>query len=203
MMAPAHQWHAEYFSLMSRFDEARREISRAQELDPLSPIVGSVAGLIEYQAHNYERAITQLKRVIELDPNFAPAHGYLSLAYEVSNMMDEAIAEQLKSSQLSGSPPQVIDSFRQAYERDGLAGYLNTLLEFMRAVESQSIYVSPFDKAYIYARLGDREQALRWLEKAFDEHIRYVAYINVAPFFDNLHSEPRFQVLLKRLGLQA
>ncbi len=199
----AHQWYAEYFSLMRRFDDARREIKRAQELDPLSPIIGSVAGLIEYFAGNPERSIIQLRRVIELEPNFAPAHGYLSLAYEISNRTNEAFAESITYLQLSGTPPQIIDNFRQAYERGGFAAYLNTMLGVMRAVESQSIYVSPFDKATIYAKLNDPEEALRWLEKAFDERIRYVAYLNVYPGFDKLRDEPRFQELLKRLNLPS
>ena len=169
----------------------------------MSPIIGSVAGLIEYHARNHEQAIAKLRRVIELEPNFAPAHAYLSLSYEVSNRMDEAVAEQVKSMELSGTPPRVVDNFLAAYRRGGIAGYLNAELEAMRALESQSIYVSPFDKAIVYARLNDREQALRCLERAFGEHIRYVAYLNVAPFFDNLRDDPRFQDLLKRIGLQA
>ena len=201
--ATAHQWYAEYFSLMRRFDEARREIKRAQELDPLSPIIGSVAGLIEYHARNHEQAIARLRSVIELEPNFAPAHAYLSLAYEVSNLTDEAVGEQIKSLHLSGTPPQVIDSFREAYGRGGFAAYLNAVLELMRTLESQSIYVSPYYKAVLYAKLDDREQAMRCLQKAFDEHIRYVAYIDVDPSFDNLREEPRFQELRRRLGLQA
>jgi len=201
--ATAHQWYAEYFSLMRRFDEARREIKRAQELDPLSPIIGSVAGLIEYHARNHEQAIAQLRRVIELEPNFAPAHAYLSLAYQISNMTDEAVAEQIKSMQLSGAPPQVVGNFQQAYERGGYPGYLKAGLEMVRALEAQSVYVSSFDKAVLYAKLDDREQALRCLEKAFDEHLRYVAYIDVDPSFDNLRDEPRFQELRRRIGLHA
>jgi TolB-like protein/Tfp pilus assembly protein PilF len=199
----AHQWYAEYFSMMRRFDDARREIKRAQELDPLSPIIGSVAGLIEYFAGNPERSIIQLRRVIELEPNFAPAHGYLSLAYEISNRTNEAFAESITYLHLSGTPPQIIDNFRQSYERGGFAAYLNTLLGVMRAVESQSVYVSPFDKATIYVKLNDREEALRWLEKAFDERIRYLAYLNVYPGFDKLRDDPRFQELLKRLNLPS
>lgn len=201
--ATAHQWYAEYFSLMRRFDEARREIKRAQELDPLSPIIGSVAGLIEYHARNYEQAITQLRSVIELDSNFAPAHAYLALVYEITGRTNEAVAEQLKFLQLSGLPTQSTNRLRQAHEQGGYATYLNTVLEMMQALESQSIQISPYDKAVVYAKLDNREQALRWLEKAFDERIRYVAYINVYPVFDNLRDEPRFQHLLKRIGLQA
>ena len=118
-------------------------------------------------------------------------------------MTDEAVGEQIKSLQLSGTPPQVIDSFRQAYGRGGFAAYLNAVLELMRTLESQSIYVSPYYKAVLYAKLDDREQAMRCLQKAFDEHIRYVAYIDVDPSFDNLREEPRFQELRRRLGLQA
>jgi len=117
--------------------------------------------------------------------------------------MPEAVAEQVKSMELSGTPPQVADNFLRAYRSGGIAGYLNAELDAMRALESQSIYVSPFDKAILYARLNDRDQALRCLERAFGEHMRYVAYLNVAPFFDNLRDEPRFQELLKRVGLQA
>jgi DNA-binding winged helix-turn-helix (wHTH) protein/TolB-like protein/Tfp pilus assembly protein PilF len=201
--ATAHQWYAEYLSLMRRFDEARQEIKRAQELDPLSPIIGSVAGLIEYHARNPEQASAQLRRVIELEPNFAPAHAYLSLAYEISNRTDGAVAEQVKAMQLSGAPPQLIEQFQRAYERGGFAAYLNAALEVMRTLESQSIYVSPFEKATIYAKLGDREQALRYLEKAFNQHMRYVAYIHIDPSFDSLRDESRFQELLKRIGFQA
>ncbi len=201
--ATAHQWYAEYLAMMSRFDEARREIKRAQELDPLSPIIGSVAGLNEYFARNPERAIAQLRSVIELEPNFAPAHGYLSLGYEITNKTNEAFAEQMKSMELNGTPPQLIDQFRQAYERGGFAAYWTSMLEMMRTMESQSVYVSPYYKATVYAKLGDHEQALRSLERAGDERIRYVAYAKVDPGFDFLRDDPRFQQLLKRIGLPA
>jgi DNA-binding winged helix-turn-helix (wHTH) protein/TolB-like protein/Tfp pilus assembly protein PilF len=200
--ATAHQWYAEYFSLRRRFDEARREIKRAQEIDPLSPIIGSVAGLIEYHAHNLEGASAQLRRVIELEPNFAPAHAYLSLVYEISNRTNDAVAEQIKALQLSGAPQQTLDQFLEAYARGGYPAYLHAELDLMRRLESQSIYVSPFEKATIHIKLGDRAQALNELEKAYDQHMRYVAYINVDPSFDTLRDEPRVQELLKRLGLQ-
>jgi hypothetical protein len=69
-------------------------------------------------------------------------------------------------------------------------------------METSSSHTSSFEKAEIYARLDDHEQALRWLEKALDERMRYVAYINVDPVFDNLRAEPRFLALQKRIGLQ-
>ncbi len=200
--ATGHQWYAEYLSLMERFDEARREIKRAQELDPLSPIVGSVAGLLEYHGRENEASIRQLRSVIELEPNFAPAHAYLALAYEATNRTAEAVDEQLKFLQLSGLSTTGIDSLRQAHQAGGYSGYLMAVLEMMRGLESQSVRISPYDKAVVYAKLGEREQALDWLEKAYDERMRYVAYLNVTPFFDCLRAEPRFQRLLKRIHFQ-
>jgi tetratricopeptide (TPR) repeat protein len=201
--ATAHQWYAEYLSSLSRFDEARREIRRAQELDPLSPIVGTVAALIECQARDCKQGITQLRRVIEFNPDFALAHSYLSIAYEMEGMREEAVAEQLKFFQLSGASPKVIDNLRQAYERGGFAAYTMARLELVGALEALGVYISPLDKIVIYVSLNDREQVLRWLEKAADEHVRDVVFINVGAYFDNLRGEPRFQALLRRIGLQA
>jgi hypothetical protein len=97
----------------------------------------------------------------------------------------------------------VIDNLRQAYNRGGVKAYWTTLLELLQAMETASVYVSPFDRASIYARLDDHEQALRWLEKGLVQRIRYIPYVNVDPVFDNLRADPRFQQLMRRIGLPS
>jgi DNA-binding winged helix-turn-helix (wHTH) protein/TolB-like protein/Flp pilus assembly protein TadD len=199
--ATAHQWYAEFLSAMRRFDEARAEIRRAEELDPLSPIIQSIAGLILYHTRDFDAAIAQYQKTVNNQPNFPIVYAYLSLAYAQKGMYDEAFEAETKLLQAAGVDEKAIQPLRQIYRQTGWKGFLGAMLAGTNA-EAQKHYVSAFSQAFLYMRMGEREKALEWLEKAFAERHRYVVYLNADPYAGFLRDDARFQDLISRVGLE-
>ena len=199
--ATAHQWYAEFLSAMRRFDEAKAEIKRAEELDPLSPIIQSIVGLIFYQARDFDAAIAQYQKTINNHPNFSIVYAYLSLSYAQKGMFDEAFEAETKLLQAMGAGAQSIEPLRQIYRQNGWKSFLNTLLARTN-LEAQKHYVNAFSQAFLYMRMGEGEQSLEWLEKSFAERHRYVVYLNADPYADFLRDDLRFQNLIRRIGLE-
>lgn len=197
--ATAHQWYAEFLTAMRRFDEAQREIKRAGELDPLSLIITSVDGLLAYHARRTHEAIAQLHKARDMNPDFVPTHLYLALAYEQLGKHTDAMRATLDALRLSGVPSEGIKAMRAAYDSHGREGFLRLALAGMDEQAKHS-YVSPFDRAFTRARLGERDEVFAWLERSLAERQRYMIYINVDPNFDHLRSDARFKDLLRRTG---
>src|SRR6185369_9958560 len=162
--APAHQWYSSFLVAMGRFDEAIAEAKRAEELEPLSFISNSHLGWILFLAGRNDEAIAHCRRLLEVDPNFFPALRYLGLAYEQKGMHKEAIAEFAKGVKLSASP-LMISLLGHAYAVSGNKAEARRILAELD--QQKQRYVSPYTVATIYAGLGDRDQAFKWLEKAF------------------------------------
>jgi serine/threonine-protein kinase len=204
--ATTHQWFGEYLSIVSRMDEAIAEMKRAQELDPLSLIINSELGFTYTENRQYDQAIEQLRKTIEMDTNFPRAHQYLSIAYEGKGMFEEAISEFEKYSILNGISPdeaaKEATGLREGYKKLGAKGYWRKQIEFSeKSRASQSDSSPPLSvEASFYARLGEKEQALALLEKAYEQKDAYVANLK-SPIYDSLRSEPRFQDLIRRIGL--
>jgi TolB-like protein/DNA-binding winged helix-turn-helix (wHTH) protein/tetratricopeptide (TPR) repeat protein len=196
--ALAHQWFAEYLSTMGRHDEALLEIRRAQEVDPLSPIVNSIAGLTLYFARQYDRAVEQCRRTVEMDPSFSIASFFLGYAYEQKRMYAEAIRAFEKGIALSSTGKAYLG---RAYALAGRRAESAKILDELQAASRES-YVSPIDFALIYTALGERDQAFLWLERAYQDRSNYLRYLKVDPRYDSLRSDPRFSALLNRLGFQ-
>jgi DNA-binding winged helix-turn-helix (wHTH) protein/TolB-like protein/Tfp pilus assembly protein PilF len=199
--ATAHQWYAEFLSAMRRFDEAKAEIKRAEELDPLSPIIQSIVGLIFYHARDFDAAIAQYQKTVNNHPNFPIVYAYLSLAYAQKGMFDEAFEAEAKLLQAVGTDEKTVESLRQIYRQNGWKSFLGALLAGTNA-EAQKHYVNAFSQAFLYMRMGEREQALQWLEKSFAERHRYVVYLNADPYADFLRNDARFRDLILRVGLK-
>ena len=198
--AAAHLWYSRDLSSMGRVDEALKEILRAQELDPLSLIINDNVGEVYGWAHQYDKALEQLCRTLEMDPNFARTHLDLGVTYEYKGMFDEAIAEFQKARELGGENwPELRVPLQHAYETSGYRGYYREQLRLLKERSKQS-YVAPALIAVIYARLGDKESAFTWLEKAYRERAG-LFFIEVEPVFDPMRSDPRFRDLLHRAGL--
>jgi tetratricopeptide (TPR) repeat protein len=196
--APAHQWYSSYLVAMGRFDEAIAEAKRAEELEPLSFISNSHLGWILYLAGRNEEAIQHCKRLLDVDPNFFPARRYLGLCYEQNGMYKEAIAEFQQGAKLSGSP-LMLSLLGHAYAASGnRAEALRVLTELDR---QKQLYVSPYTIATIYAGLGDRDTAFKWLEKAFEDRDIWLMNLKVDPLLRPLVSDHRFETLLKRVGM--
>jgi serine/threonine protein kinase/tetratricopeptide (TPR) repeat protein len=203
----AHQWYASYLVQMGKFDRAREEIEQAQQLDPLSPIISSNAGLYSYFEHRYDDAITQYRRTLEIDPSFWVAHHYLGLAYAKKGSHEEAIS-QLRG--LLGSPgegplkegavekdPEVAASLGFVYATAGRGGDAEAILERLKTL-SERRYVSGLYLAIIYAGLKDRDRALEYLNLAYESRHPGLVLIRVDPIFDDLRSDDRFKQLVKR-----
>jgi len=196
--APAHQWYSSYLVAMGRFDEAIAEAKRAEELEPLSFISNSHLGWIFYLAGRYDEAIEHCKRLLDVDPNFFPAHRYLGLAYEQKGMYTEAIDQFQQGVKLSGSP-LILSLLGHAYAASGKKAEAQRILVELNNQKQR--YVSPYTVATIYAGLGEKDQAFKWLEKAFEERDIWLMNLKVDPVFAGLRSDRRFESLLQRTAL--
>jgi len=198
--ANAHHWYGDYLSIVGRQEEALVEAKRAFELDPLSPMINTWLGLRYYQARQYDEAIEQGRKILEFDPSFAPAHLLLGQAYVQKGLHAEAISELQSATSLSGDSPiymaQVGVAYAAARRNTEALGVIDQLQKVAR-----KSYVSSYGLAQIYAALGDKQQAMKWLQSAYDERAVWMAYLKVDPVLDPVHSEPRFQDLVRQMGL--
>ena len=196
--ATAHHWYAWHLSLLGRYDEAIAEMKKAENLDPLSLIINADLAELLVLAHSYDESIGQSRKTIEMDPNFALAHNQLAQAYLQKHMNDEAIAELQKAAQLSGGSSTVLANLARAYAASGKRSEAIKLLDDLKK-RSNPIYSHGSEIAVVYAALGDTDQAMNWLEKGYEE--RFNPGVLLRPGFDPLRSDPRFEDLMRRIGL--
>ncbi len=196
---PAHQWYGVSLAGAGRLDEAVAELKRAQQVDPQSLTISAVVGWMLYLARDYDKAIEQEKIVLEMEGNFALAHRYLGLAYEQKGMYAEAISEFQKAESLSGARPLDSGSLGHAY---AIAGRTAEARQILKKANERSLkaYFPAYDIAIIYVGLGEKDQALDWLEKAVQERSPWLIHLSVDPRFDPLRSDPRFTALVRRIG---
>jgi len=196
----AHQWYAHLLSIEGRRREALAEAERAQELDPLSPTVNRDLGAILYRARDYDKAITQLRNTLEIAPSFPLAYITLSNVYAEKGMYPEAIAERKKAVALSSDDPELLAGFGRIYALEGNIPESRKLLDTL-AKRSKHQYVPPLAFVSIYIGLGDKDSAFSWLERAYEERSDDLGRLRVDPLFDSLRSDPRFQELIRRIGV--
>jgi TolB-like protein/DNA-binding winged helix-turn-helix (wHTH) protein/Flp pilus assembly protein TadD len=196
--ATAHHWYSWHLALVGNYDEAIVEMRKAENLDPLSLIINADLAELLVLAHSYDESIRQSRKTIEMDPNFALAHNQLGQAYLQKQMLDDAVAELEKAAQLSGGSPTVIANLARAYAVSGKRGEAVKLLSELKKRSSPG-YSRASEIAVIYASLGDRDQAMNWLERSYEE--RFNPGVLLRPGFDSLRSDPRFQDLVRRIGL--
>ena len=198
--APAHQWYSSYLVALERFDEAIAEATRTQELEPLSSTASAHLGWIYYLSGQNDRAIEQGTKILELDPNAFPALRYRGLAYEQKGMYREAIGDFQKGVKLSGSP-LILALLGHAYAASGQKAAAQNVISELRDLQER-LYVSPYTIAAIYAGLGEKDQAFKWLDKAEEERDIWLMNLKVDPVFKTLRSDPRFPDLLVRTRLR-
>ena len=194
--ATAHQWYAEYLTTVGRHEEAIAEIRRAQELDPLSLVIDSNVGRLLYYAHRYDQAIDELQNTLMLDPNFPWAHVFLGMAFEQKGMYAEAMAEAQKVVALGGGGPNVV--LARAYAASGRTDDARKMLKALQQRYGED--VESYSMGGIHAALGEKDEAFAWLEKAYEENSFFLVFLRVDPWFDPLHTDPRFADLLGRLS---
>jgi serine/threonine-protein kinase len=193
----ARHWYGEYLGQVGLPDKAVEELGRAQELDPLSRIIGSDFAWALYLDHRYDSAIAQARQTLELDPNFPPAHVQLARVYLAQERHAEAMAELQKAIQLAGRIPGNQRLLAYAYARSGQREKaLKLIREFQERWPDE-----PASIALAYVGLGRREQAFRWLEQAVEMRDGSLTFIIFEPLLDPLRSDPRFSKVLSRMGL--
>ena len=198
--APAHQWYSSYLVALERFDEAVAEARRTQELEPLSFIASSHLGWILYLSGRNDEAIATCTKILNLDPNSFPARRYLGLAYEQKGMYPQAVEEFQKGVKLSGSP-LMLALLGHAYAASGKTAEARQVLTDLHDLEKRR-YVSPYTVAAIHTGLGEKDQAFKWLERAYEERDVWLMNLKVDPVFAKLRADKRFQDLLTRAGLR-
>jgi TolB-like protein/tetratricopeptide (TPR) repeat protein len=195
----AHHWLGADLGNIKRFDESIAEMRRAEELDPLSAIIGTNLGDMLRIARRYDEAIAQYKRVLAHDPNFAYAYLALGRVYGIKGMYPEAIAETRKAIELKFGP-SAKGSLGMWLARSGnREEALNLLTELKQ--ESTGNYVQNDNFADIYIGLGDKQEALNYLEKHMMARAETANAFAVDPELDDVRAEPRFKEMLKRLNL--
>ena len=196
--ATAHHWYAWHLSLVGQNEEAIVEMKKAESLDPLSIIINADLAELLVLAHYYDESIRQSRKTIEMDPAFALAHNQLGQAYLQKQMPHEAITELQKAVQLSAGSPTCIANLARAYAASGKKSEAVKLLSDLKK-RSNASYSHASEIAVVYAALDDKAQAMNWIEKGYQE--RFNPGVLLRPGFDPLRSDPRFQDLLRRIGL--
>ena len=198
--ATAHHWYSLHLSRMGRFAEAEAEIQRAIALDPLSLMINTDAAVTAYWAGNSSEAMKRVDDVLALNPNFAEAHLAKGKILEQLHRYLEAIAEYEVAQRLFGGSISV-DGFRA--HAMAMAGRKSESLNLVKNMESQpqQAHVSGVDIAVAYCGLGQADNAMKWLNYAYQRHENGMGMTGIDPLFDGCRSDPNFISLLNRLGL--
>ena len=198
--ATAYQRYSLYLIAMGRSRESLSEIKRARDLDPLSISTNFSLGWRFYMARQYDQAIEQLRNTTDMDPNFPLPHLVLGQAYEQRGSPVKAIEEFEKGASLSHNSAPMLSALAHAYAITGKTLEAQRVLDRL-IEESRKHYVSPFYLAIVYVGLGEREKAIDWLDKAYQDRSNGMVFLKVDPQLDPLRSNPRFRGLLRRLNL--
>jgi serine/threonine-protein kinase len=223
--ATAHQWYGMYLYADGQFGRALAEFEQAQKLDPLSLIIAVTAAWPLPQLGEYDRALRELQKIMELYPEATDVADYFhelrgDMYLQRGNPRD-ALEEYLKGFRmkyLCGDDPETHAALRHAYEVSGLNGYWQKELVLATQryrdqldaakQEQKPKYISPYRLAELAARLGDKEQAFAWLQRCYEARDESLVWIKAELLSDNspwksLRSDPRFTDLLRRLGLET
>ncbi|MBA4185980.1 MAG: tetratricopeptide repeat protein, partial [Acidobacteria bacterium] len=206
--ATAHHWYATLLAIQGRTDEAKSEMRRALEINPMSYNFLADLGQLHYFAREYDKAEEYCRKALEIYPDFGFAHGYLSDIYLLTGEYDKAVDEDLEIAKTYGAFASQTDKsnenqlrdlakYRVIYQQGGIKKYMEFLMT-MKADNANIFY----GNAQKYTFLGDKEKALDNLEKAFESKAFLMVFVKADPLFDSLRSEPRYQEILRKMNLQ-
>jgi len=206
--AIAHQWYATFLNDMGRHQEAIAEIERAIQLDPLSVNVNTAAGVVFYFARQFDRAEKQAKNALELDPNFYSAHSWLADVYQATDAYEAAFQEREKMAILTGNDAlrSRNAALRRAYNAGGPKEMYREQVKQLQKVGASPLLPTvagpaQFGLAIAYAHLGENDRAFEQLEQLYRNRGFEMLTLKNNPDLDPLRSDPRFQDLVRRVGL--
>jgi len=189
--ATALHWYAMDLVIEGRLDEALAMSQRARELDPLSLIINSYAGLVLYLKRDYGKSIEQLRNTLELDPNFDAAHDFLARALLQAGDLQAGILEAKKSVEISKGVPDTVSILAYAEAVDGKKA---DALDILNGLKSSRGFLPP-EAAFVYARLGDKDAAFRVLEESRKNGRLWSISLKTEPALDPLRTDPRLVAL--------
>lgn len=194
-----HMQNAYYLISVGRVEEAVKHARIAQQLDPLSLANNMNYARSLYYARRFEESITQYNKTLELDKNFGMGHFLMAFALEQTGRYDEAMAHIIKA-RILFSDTKLATLLQTTYPRAGYKGTLKVWAEYWEPGVRKGT-VQPTSVAMLYARIGEKDKAMQYLEQGFREHTRSIVSIKAEPQFDSLRNDPRFQDMIKRMGL--
>jgi DNA-binding winged helix-turn-helix (wHTH) protein/TolB-like protein/Tfp pilus assembly protein PilF len=198
--ADAHYAYADLLSYTGRHAEALAEIKRARELDPLNLRINTIEGAMLINAGRADEALARLRKTLELEPNYWYARQYVANAYMPKGMFAEAVAEARRAKEFSESATRPRAFLGYALAKAGRRAEARAELEGLLRL-SRERHVSPYNIAMIYNGLGESDEALGWLERGYREREPRMVFLKVEPKWNNLRDDPRFQDLVRRVGL--
>ena len=193
--ATGHEWYADYLRSMGRWDEARHEITVAHQLDPLSWPINTMVCFNLYYERRYREAIEASRTAATRDPGLAAP-----LCVAESLMALGKIEPAMQMLTTAHAAPEDTAQISEAYRRGGTRAFFLKSAQLVARRQSQTID-TPVEVAALYAQAGDSDQAFAWLETAYRKRVSLLTNVNVEPAFDSLHSDPRYDDLLRRIGL--
>ena len=198
--ATGRHWFAEWLLFNGNFSEAFREISLAVDLDPVSQGILKDKGIHLYYDRQYDEAIDVALKTLDLDPNFVPVYRLLSLAYQGKGMFEKAIAENQRWGKLTGNKVKTDVALAHIY---ATAGRKDEARKIIENIEADDLGGNDFrGMALAYTALGENDLAFDWLEKSYKMHEESLCSLKVDHKLDSLRSDPRFNILLKKIGLE-
>jgi TolB-like protein/Tfp pilus assembly protein PilF len=200
--ATAHQWFGEFLQSQGHLEEALAELKRAQELDPLSLIINSVLGFALDTVEKSDEAIAQLHKTLEIDPNFINAYGQLGNVLEHRGRLNEAIVEYEKCYNPMAPDPVDLANRAAAYFLAGRKAEAEQDWDKLKSL-SERQYVPAYSMAVVQVAFGNRDEAIRLLEKSYEDRAPFdsadLGWILVDHRLDPLRSDPRFKKLVMRI----
>ena len=195
--ATAHHWYALDLAAMGRMDQASYEVHKAQSLDPLSSMIATNVGWVYYLNRQYSEAEQAFRKVLEVDPGFVRAHTRLGITLLTEGKNQAAKQELQQALALSGDP-YVKGLLAQTLAVSGNRGEANRMLAEL-IEDAKTRYVQPFGVALAYLGLGQRDKALEWLQKAFDDHTSTMVWAKIDPELDQLRDTPELKAMLSQM----
>ena len=195
----AYDYYGLLLAALERYDEALEMQQKAHELDPLVHRGIDITTTL-LRAGRYDEALPTVQRVLDVDPHFALAHATLGWVYMLQGKPGDGIAELQKAVSLSPDSTMYLSQLGEAF---GMAGRTQEAREVLQRLDElrKQRYVSPYHMAYVYTGLGELDQAMDWLDRAYEERAGALFGVKGSFLFTRLRSHPRFQALLRKMNL--
>ncbi len=198
--ATGHHWYAELLLFLGKTEQAFKEIDIAVELDPVSQGILKDKGIFQYYMKHYDEAIKTALMTLDIDPGFVPVHRLIALAYTGKGKYEDAIKETIKWGSLTGNKIKTDVALAHIYAVSGKKDEARKIIE-ETGIENMLSSNDYRGVALVYSALGDKDEAFEWLEKSYQKHEEALCSIGVDPKLDPLRDDPRFEELIRKVGL--